>query len=284
MLRAIGYVGALAVLVGTGVLYQQAPGIAAGALLYPARNDRVPEAPRGCVDREFDGAGVQLRGWQCMAGAGQSRGTIVYLHGIADNRGSARGPIERFTRHGYDVIAYDSRAHGLSGGTACTYGYHEKSDLRRVLDTVLDGRIIVVGTSLGAAVALQAAAEDRRISGVVAAEVFSDLETIARERAPFFVWDQLMESAFRVAAQWGAFDVGSVSPEASARSIRVPVLLLHGKADTDTPPAHSQRVYGALTGPKRLVLVEGVRHNETLGNAEAWTEIDRWIDGIMRGM
>ena len=283
MIRAVGYVTLVGLLGGAGALYFQAPDIAAGALLHPARHQNVPTAPAGCSDREFTGAGVVLRGWYC-AGVARARGSIVYLHGIADNRGSASGPIARFTRQGYDVIAYDSRAHGLSGGTACTYGYYERQDLLRVLDTSATRPIVLVGTSLGAAVAIQAAAEDSRISGVVAAEVFSDLETIARERAPFFVWDQLIRDAFRVAEKRAAFDVESASPRAAAPRVRVPVLLLHGGADTDTPPAHSQRVYAALPGPKRLILVPGARHNETLGHADAWAEIDRWIDAIMRGV
>ena len=41
------------------------------------------------------------------------------------------------------------------------------------------GPVVLVGASLGAAVALQTAAVDRRVSAVVAAETFSDLRTVA---------------------------------------------------------------------------------------------------------
>ena len=283
MIRAVAYVTVIGVLGGAAGLYHQAPAIAAGALLYPSRNDRLPKTPDGCVVRDFKGAGLVLRGWQCAA-VGDSRGTIVYLHGAADNRGSAVGPIARFTQQGYTVIAYDSRAHGQSEGRACTYGYFEKQDLRRVIDTFASSPVVVVGTSLGAAVALQAAAEDERIRGVVAAEVFSDLETIARERAPFFLWDEQILDAFDLAEKWGGFDIDSASPRDAAHRIHVPVLVLHGDADTETLPWHSQRVYESLAGPKRLMLVQGARHNQTLGNAAAWTEIDRWIAAIMRGV
>jgi hypothetical protein len=51
----------------------------------------------------------------------------------------------------------------------------------------------------------------------------------------------------------------------------------HGSADSDTPPEHSQRVLAALAGPKRLILVSGARHNESL-RGEVWTEVERWID------
>jgi hypothetical protein len=52
---------------------------------------------------------------------------------------SAVGVIQRFVPRGFDVVAYDSRAHGESDGDACTYGFFEKQDLRRVLDTVRPG-------------------------------------------------------------------------------------------------------------------------------------------------
>src|SRR5947199_4291190 len=136
---------------------------------------------------------------------------MVYLHGVADNRTSAAGAIARFVPRGFDVIAYDSRAHGESGGTACTYGFFEKHDLHRVIDTIEPGPIVLVGTSLGAAVALQEAAFDRRVAAVVAAETFSDLETVATERAPFFFTRGTIKRAFRIAEEHGALRGDAVS-------------------------------------------------------------------------
>ena len=63
-----------------------------------------------------------------------------------------------------------------------------------------------------------------------------------------------------------------------------PALLVHGSADVETPPAHSHRVYAALAGPKRLILVPGAGHNQSLHNVATWQEIDRWVDANMRGV
>ena len=65
---------------------------------------------------------------------------------------------------------------------ACTYGFFEKQELRLVLDTIEQGPVVLMGTSLGAAVALQEAGEDDRVGVVVAAETFADLRT-ARNRS-----------------------------------------------------------------------------------------------------
>jgi pimeloyl-ACP methyl ester carboxylesterase len=265
-----------ALIIVAGLVASQLPALGAGGLLHPARHPAVEPRPDICKDVVFKGAGVDLKGWRCR-GTGAHRGTLVYLHGIADNRGSAAGIIRRFAQPGFDVIAYDSRAHGASGGSACTYGFFEKQDLRLVLDTIEQGPIVLMGTSLGAAVALQEAGKDDRVGVVVAAETFADLRTVAVERAPFFFTMGTIERAFEAAESQGHFKIEAVSPEAAARTIRAPVLLIHGATDRDTPPEHSRRVFQALHGPKRLILVPGAGHNQSL-QGEVWLDIDRWID------
>jgi hypothetical protein len=60
---------------------------------------------------------------------------------------------------------------------------------------------VLLGASLGAAVALQEAAEDPRVSAVVAAETFSDLRIVAAERAPFFFTRGIIGKALKLAEQ-----------------------------------------------------------------------------------
>jgi pimeloyl-ACP methyl ester carboxylesterase len=275
---ALAIVGVILAMIA-GLALTQLPVIGAGGLLHPARTRVVQAAPDTCRDATFAGAGVTLKGWRCSAN-GVRRGTIVYLHGTADNRTSSAGVIRRFGPRGLDVIAYDSRGHGESGGAACTYGFFEKHDLHGVLDTIASGPIVLLGTSLGGAVALQEAAGDRRVTAVIAAEVFSDLRTVAAERAPFFFTEGAIRQTFQLAAEQGHFEVDAVSPERAAADIIVPVLLVHGAMDIDTRPEHSQRVFAALKGPKRLILVPNAGHNGSL-RPEVWEEIERWIDQVM---
>ncbi len=238
-------------------------------------------APAGAQEVEFQGEGIKLHGWKARSSAGQRRGTVIYLHGVADHRGSGAGVIERFCPRGFDVIAYDSRAHGHSGGEACTYGYFEKADLQRVLDTLEAGPVVLIGSSLGGAVALQQAAVDPRISTVVSAEAFSDLKTVVTERAPFVFTPVAIEQSIQIAEEKGHFEIEKVSPVLAARHIKVPVLIIHGEADTETPPQHANRIFNALAGPKRLILVPKAKHNGSLSGNDIWQEIERWIDSIV---
>jgi len=265
----------LIVVVATGCM---PPSWGANALLHPQRRPmtRQPDRPFDAV--VFEGEGVNLKGWWFHAP--QKRGTVVFLHGLSDNRGNGVGIADHFLDRGYDVIEYDSRAHGESEGDACTYGFYEKQDLRRVLDRVEAKPIAVMGVSLGAGIALQAAAEDRRIVGVVAVSSFSDLRTAGRERAPWFASKGNLAEAFAIAEKEGKFRADDVSPMAAAALIKVPTLVIHGEKDDETPAAHSNRIFAALHEPKRLIVVANAGHNHVL-NADVWRQIDAWIDAAM---
>jgi alpha-beta hydrolase superfamily lysophospholipase len=254
------------------------PSWAANALLHPQRTPmrRQPDRPFDAI--EFDGAGVKLKGWWFHAG--EKRGTLVYLHGVSDNRGTSVGIADHFLARGFDVIAYDSRAHGESGGDVCTYGVYEKEDLARVLDRVATRPIVLMGTSMGAAIALQAAAVDRRVAAVVAVSPFSDLRTAASERAPWFASKGNIAEAFRLAEAEGKFRVDDASPVAAAPRIAAPTLLVHGAKDDETPAVHSQRIFAALHDPKRLILVPNADHNHVI-DAQMWRDIDAWVDATL---
>jgi alpha-beta hydrolase superfamily lysophospholipase len=256
------------------------PSWGAAAMLHPHRSTRAGQPTLPFEDVTWPGAGVDLRGWWFHTPANPARGTLVYLHGVADNRVSGLGIAKHFVPQGFDVVTYDSRAHGQSGGQACTYGYYEKKDLQRVLDRLSKGPVVVMGTSLGGAVALQAAAEDPRIAAVISIAAFSDLRTAAMERAPFFASRSNIEEAFRLAEAEGHFQVAEVSPVGAAPLIRAPVLLIHGDRDTETPYAHAQRILPALGGPKRLLTIPGGGHQDGL-RAEAWKQVDAWLTSAL---
>jgi len=250
----------------------------APALLHPQRRSIAAEPALAHRDVTFESEGITLSGWLFPAAAARRGVTVVYLHGIADNRASGTWIAEQLVVRGFDVLAYDSRAHGASGGDACTYGVHEKRDLARALGALGVERAILVGVSLGAAVAIQEAADDPRVAGIVSVATFSDLQSIASDRAPWFAtrWD--VRAACTRAGELGGFRPEEASPVRSAAHVHVPVLMVHGAADRETRPAHSERVYAALTGPKRLLLVPDASHSDALG--KAWPEVAAWIDEV----
>jgi len=48
----------------------------------------------------------------------------------------------------------------------------------------------------------------------------------------------------------------------------------------NTSPDHSRRIYAALDGPKRLLLVPGAHHNESL-SVTLWNDVEQWLDQVI---
>jgi pimeloyl-ACP methyl ester carboxylesterase len=117
------------------------------------------------------------------------------------------------------------------------------------------------------------------VDAVIAAETFSDLRTVAIERAPRVLTRAMIEKAFAAAERQGHFEVDAVSPARAAPDVTVPVLLVHGARDVETRPEHSERVFAALAGPKRLIVVPGAARVGSL-TAGAWPEIEAWLASI----
>lgn len=254
------------------------PDWGANAILHPVRRPLIGGGPKlAHEDISFrTDDGLLLKGWLFRTPRPR-RGLIVYLHGIADNRRSGIGVAERFVPKGWDVLTYDARAHGQSEGKDCTYGFREKHDVSRALDAVHADRAILFGSSLGGAVALQAAAVEPRVVAVIAQSAFSDLEVIVRERAPWFATRREVEEALALVEKRAGFRIADVSPRAAAAHIQVPVLLLHGAADRETLPAHSRRIYKALKGPRQLLIAPGAGHNDVLAREEVWQVVEDWL-------
>jgi pimeloyl-ACP methyl ester carboxylesterase len=128
--------------------------------------------------------GLSLSAW-LVAQPKRARGTVLYLHGVGDCKTAGIMLTKLLFEQGYNVYLYDSRRHGESQGSYCTYGYYEKFDVSTAINYLNDrlgkkfGPVAVFGTSMGAAVAIQAAAIDTRIKGVIAEASFTDLRTIS---------------------------------------------------------------------------------------------------------
>ncbi len=194
--------------------------------------------------------------------------TVIIVHGITGNVFGSVKYMEPFRKRGFNVLLYDHRFHGRSGGPFSSYGFYEKEDLRAWVDWVYErcGTECIVGThgeSLGAATALQHAAIDPRPDFVVADCGFSTLEEELRVRIredyhlPPFPILPVANLFIRLRA---GFTLKQVSPLQAVAHIESPVLFIHGKADNYVPTRMSIDLYNAKPGAKALYLVPGAPH------------------------
>ena len=232
--------------------------------------------------------GTKLSAW--FVPSGRSSGTaIILLHGVSDSRLGMYGYAQPLLAQGYDVLLPDARAHGSSEGRIATYGYLERGDIARWSDwlrsskheTCVDG----FGESMGAGQVLQAVG-DAHLCAAVAESPFSDFETVAEDRIGYYLHfggpalgHTLLKPLVEVSLLYVRLRYGlpmrAVSPERSLRESRVPVLLIHGEADVNILPYHSERLHAADPEHSILWLVPAAAHTGAVSVApeEFWERV-----------
>jgi hypothetical protein len=213
--------------------------------------------------------GIPLSCWFIPA-PGSPRGTIIYLHGVSESKIAALQAAKLLYDQGFNIFLYDARRHGESGGMFCTYGFYEKHDPCTII-TYLAGRpdihvgkIGLFGASMGAAVAIQAAAIDDRISAVVAESGFSTLRRVFddyQRRMIKLPWHYLRNIVIKRSELIAHFKANAVSPLEAVRGIHIPLFIVHGTADKLIRHSYSQDVYDSANPPKELWLIPAARHD-----------------------
>jgi uncharacterized protein len=239
--------------------------------------------------------GVLLRGWKVRP-AVASGDWVLLFHGVSDNRTGMTGQAALLLRHGYGVVMMDGRAHGESGGSMATYGWLERQDTRSIVDalsvTEKPRQDFALGSSMGAAIALQSAAVEPRIAGVVAESSFSDLREVTYDYAGLHWSPWLGKTLFRpgaltlisTAQKEGGFSIDEVSPENSVSVRPFPILLICDGSDRIIPCRHSRRILKAAAGPKELWEVPGAGHASAIGAqpAEYERRVIAFFDNLRR--
>jgi uncharacterized protein len=210
--------------------------------------------------------GLQLHGTHFHSPAAPLA-TVILCHGVGSCKENMYSIADWLAGEGYESIAMDMRGHGESGGEYCTYGYYEKQDLSALIDQLaLDGteQIVVLGISMGGAVAIQALDYDDRIDAAVAISTFSSLRGIAldyQERITGLDWVWLNSFVADRAEDMSGLVVDSVNVEAICRRISKPVFIAHGSNDSHIIPEYAERNFAALQSRnKEMYLVEGAGH------------------------
>jgi pimeloyl-ACP methyl ester carboxylesterase len=256
--------------------------VAIGAAPNAARWSRsVPSAlPPQLVERgayrfraDLNSGNGSLVAWVVEPRAGAPAGTVVFLHGVRMDKRSSVPIALAICDAGYRAVLVDLPGHGESGGRYLTYGEREARDVSRLLDEldasgVQLGALGVYGFSYGAAVAIELAAGDSRVRGVVAVSPFASLREVVRDyrsnylpAATRVVPDGWFQQAVDDAAWFIGFDPDASAPVKAISDSTVPTLLIHGDADTQVPLRHSQTLARKADGRAKLVIVHGGTHD-----------------------
>ncbi len=213
--------------------------------------------------------GATLRGlW--LTATGQPRGLALLLHGFGETGDALKSRAETLAVQGWCVAVPDGRGQGSSGGVFVSFGGREASDAVAWLDLLAD-RLppglpsVIWGRSMGAAVALRAAAIDARIAALVLEAPYPDLakvvaSVLSRQRIPaarFWAGPLLRRAGILAGAP-----LSSPRPIDLAPAMIRPVLIVHGNADRLVPIAEARRLFAAFPTMAEFLEVPKARHHD----------------------
>jgi fermentation-respiration switch protein FrsA (DUF1100 family) len=205
--------------------------------------------------------GLALFGWFLPA-HGDAAGTIMFLHGNAENISTHISAIAWLPAQGFNVFLIDYRGYGGSEGSPSLAGVQQ--DIDAAMQTLLarsdidTNRIVVYGQSLGGALAAYNVAYSLyrdHIRALVVESAFSSYTGITREKlaATWLTWP------FQWLAPLTVDESFSPLP-AMKRISPIPLLVIHGDQDAIVPAHHGQRLYDAALEPKQLWVIPGAGH------------------------
>ena len=216
---------------------------------------RYPEGDWQPAGLDFEDAwftasdGTRLHGW--YVAHAQPRAVVLFCHGNAGNVALWGGELRILhDRMGVTAMGFDYRGYGRSEGTPSEAGVLADARAARTWLArragVAENQVVLMGRSLGGAVAVDLAADGAR--GLVLESTFTTMPEVGHAVLPWLPVRTVMRTQFNSLAKIGDY--------------HGPLLQSHGTADRLIPYAMGRQLFAAANEPKQFVAIPGGDHND----------------------
>ena len=206
----------------------------------------------------------------------QTKNTIIICHGVTENKMNSIKYARMFERLGFNMVVFDHRRHGDSGGKTTSYGHYEKLDLQAVVDEVRsiigeDALLGIHGESMGAAtMLLYAGTVHDNANFYISDCAFSDFRELL-----YRIVKNSISIDFRAAVHLtdlfmrirDGYSFRSVTPTEAVQHIEKPVLFIHSKPDDFIPYEMTETLYEAKPNAKMMKLFEKGDHAQSFNDS-----------------
>ncbi|HYA39026.1 MAG TPA: alpha/beta fold hydrolase [Candidatus Methylomirabilis sp.] len=256
-----------------------------GAFFYPDRTQMSSPDQLGLKYEDVyfpANDGTRLHAWFLPA-VGKAMGTILFLHGNAENISTHIMSVHWLPAQGFNVFLLDYRGYGASQGEPSVEGVQE--DVAAAMRTLLSrpdvdpDRIVVFGQSLGGSIAIYNVAHTpyrSHIRALAVESAFASYRDIAREKLAAFwlTWPLQYPLSWTVADTYSpAAAVAQISP--------IPLLIIHGDRDPIVPVEHAKRLFELAREPKQLWIVPGGGHIQAFQYQNYRDRFVAWLKQVL---
>ena len=204
--------------------------------------------------------------------AGPTNPVLLWCHGNAGNVSHRLENIRLLYQRGISVMIFDYRGYGRSTGVPSEAGLYQDAlasyDYLIRQRRISPERLIVFGRSLGSGVAGEVAIQ-RHSAGLIVESSFPSIQSMSDQHYFGLPARWLMDVDFNLAQK--------------VRSLKVPLLVIHGDQDSIVPMVLGKQVFDAAHEPKRWHVVSGAGHNDVpfVGGEPYFREIDLFLQSVL---
>lgn len=222
----------------------------------------------------------------------------ICCHGYTGKPAEMAKWAHRFAKLGFTVLVPAQRAHELSEGRYVGMGWLERNDLlawiHLIVESDPDARILLHGNSMGATTVMMAAGDPRLPRNVVSAIEDSGYASVRMQfidsarsmfHLPKLLAAMCVDAAGLVCKYRAGFDFSDASCVEQLKHTTIPMLFIHGAADTFVSPRFLDMNYGACSSLDReKLLVPDADH--VMSSAVApdvyWSKVEGFVKRTFR--
>lgn len=245
------------------------------------------------ISFKSDTDGVVLKGWWIQAEE-ETEKVIIFSHAYGFNREnmpfSTLELAKYFHNQGYNILMYDFRNSGESGGSETTIGQNEKGDVLAAVHYAVDTKktedVALFGWSMGASSSILAAPESKYVKAVIADSPFASLEEYAEDS--FNHWTDLPKFFGKWVTKIVEVFNKDINPKevkpivAAEKMEEKPLFLIHAKDDPSISYEESKKIKNAskeatLWTPEKGKHIKAIKYNKEEYIEKVTVFLNKWL-------
>lgn len=199
---------------------------------------------------------------------------VICIHGHSSTREGVVKQANIFYKLGFSVMLYDQRYHGDNEHSGHpTMGYQESIDAFEMVEFLRkkfgdDIKIGLCGASMGSATASLLLGKRQDFLFYVSDSGYYSTETVFKTQIKnkHLSWLPVLYIADKIIFKTFNLHFKDIVPGQSLTKSCVPILILHGSADTLIPVQNAEMLFLSACGPKEIHIFEGATHTRIFEN------------------